>query len=367
MVKVEYPYVHLVQAKGRTYTYYRRDGARIKIDGDIGSAAWKRNYDTIDARFGRTVNVAAAPGSIADGLREYQRSDEFRALKPKTRKGYLRYINLLLKGETIQDGEKIVRRILPLGDVQVEGLTPRVIKKLRSEFAGDPDSDHYRPSAGNGLVTFCNLFVGWHKSGKIKRLKTGEGHRPGEESEVDQFRKKHPIGTLKRTAFELALNTGQRGQDVIAMSRSDIRDGEIRVVQEKTGERVWIPITMDLKAALDPWMKDRVGPILTTLSGGAMLETYFRHMMRDAYDEAGLPKDFTTHGLRYTAATRVYEVYKSLGYPDRIAWEAVADITGHSTMAMAKKYSSKRRRTRLTVAHLDSALGAGGVKPAPEV
>lgn len=43
------------------------------------------------------------------------------------------------------------------------------------------------------------------------------------------------------------------------------------------------------------------------------------------------------HGLRYTAATRVYEVYRSMGMPDRIAWEAVADITGHATMLMAKK------------------------------
>lgn len=212
-------------------------------------------------------------------------------------------------------------------------------------------------------MTFCNLFVNWYNSEKIKKLKTGEGHRPGEEAEVAQFRERHAPDTVKRVAFELALNTGQRGQDVVAMSRNDIRDNEIRVVQEKTGERVWIPMTADLKVVIIPWMKDRVGPLLTTPSGGAMKIDYFRHMMREAYDEAGLPADFTTHGLRYTAATRVYEVYKSLGYPDRMAWEAVADITGHATMQMAKKYSAKRRRARLTVAHLDAALGAS-VKPA---
>jgi integrase len=93
---------------------------------------------------------------------------------------------------------------------------------------------------------------------------------------------------------------------------------------------------------------------------------YFRKMMREAYDEAELPKDFTTHGPRYTAATRVYEVYKSMGNPDRIAWEAVADITGHATMQMAKKYSEKKRRAQITVGHLNTALGSS-VKPDQKV
>ena len=366
MVKVEYPYVQIFTAKGRTYSYYRRDGTRLKIDGEFGTAEWRQAYDAIHRRFeGAPATTEAAAGTIADGLKDYQLSDDFRGLKKKTRSGYERYITLLTKGEKIERDGELVSEIKPLGHLQVAALTPPVIKKLRSKFAGDPESDHYRPSAANGLVTFCNVFVSWFNSEKIKKLKTGDGHRPAEEDEIRLFRERHPADTLKRVAFELALNTGQRGQDVIAMGRPDMRDGEIRVVQEKTGERVWIPMTADLKAVLEPWMKDKVGPMLTTPTGRPMKEDYFRHMMREAYDEAGLPEDFTTHGLRYTAATRIFEVYKGLGHPDRMAWEAVGDILGHRTMEMAKKYSAKRRRARLTVARLDAALGAS-VKPAPE-
>lgn len=362
MVKVDYPYVQAVKSKGRLYCYYRRDGQSLKIEGEFASTEWKRNYDRIHASFdGEQPKGEPAPGSIADALREYKRSDDYLSLKPKTRKGYLRYISVLGEGEVIKEGDKIIRRVPSLGDLPMASLTPKVIKKLRSEFAGEPGTPHYRPSAANGLVTFCNLLVTWHNSDKIKKLKTGEGHRPAEEDEIVQFRKRHRIGDLKRTAFELALNTGQRGQDVFAMRRNDIRDNEIRIVQEKTGTRVWIPMPADLKVAIAHLM-DRVGPLLTTPSGGAMKEDYFRHMMREAYEEADLPKDFTTHGLRYTAATRVYEIYKSLNYPDRIAWEAVADITGHATMQMAKKYSDQRRRAQITVAHLDAALGTT-VKP----
>jgi integrase len=201
----------------------------------------------------------------------------------------------------------------------VAALTVNVIRKLRDDFVGERDTRHFRPSAGNGLVTFCNLFVKWFTAPKVRKLKSGGGHRPAEESEIARFRTRHPVGTLKRMAFELALNTGQRGQDVVTVKKDDMRDNEIRLVQEKTGARVWLPMSDDLKSVLAAWIKGRIGPVLTTPTGTPMKEDYFRKMMREAYDEAGLPKDFTTHGLRYTAATRIYEVYKSMGMPDRIA------------------------------------------------
>ena len=40
----------------------------------------------------------------------------------------------------------------------------------------------------------------------------------------------------------LALFTGQRQGDVLQMKWSDVRDGVVSVIQEKTGVRVWIPI-----------------------------------------------------------------------------------------------------------------------------
>jgi integrase len=64
-----------------------------------------------------------------------------------------------------------------------------------------------------------------------------------------------------------------------------------------------------------------------------------------------LPEDVTGHGLRYTAATRIHE----LG----LSWEDVASITGHKTMAMAKKYSQQKKRAGNVVAVLNKANTAG--------
>jgi len=52
--------------------------------------------------------------------------------------------------------------------------------------------------------------------------------------------------------------------------------------------------------------------------------------LREAFEEAKLPADFTIHGLQYAAATPIFEVVTGLGQPERIACEHVAAITGYS-------------------------------------
>jgi integrase len=73
----------------------------------------------------------------------------------------------------------------------------------------------------------------------------------------------------------------------------------------------------------------------------------FHHMMGDAIKTAGLPDDVITHGLRYTAAMILHEI--------GCEWETIASITGHETVSVVKKYTEKRRRSRLTISELDDA------------
>src|SRR6185437_7150018 len=87
--------------------------------------------------------------------------------------------------------------------------------------------------------------------------------------------------------------------------------------------------------------------LLADHRGKPFLVDNFRHFMREAYDAAGLPKDCTTHGLRYTTATVLHE----LGCDDA----TIADVTGHETLAMVKKYRGKRRRARLAIERINRA------------
>lgn len=50
--------------------------------------------------------------------------------------------------------------------------------------------------------------------------------------------------------MDLALLTGQRPADVLKLKRSDIRDGALWIVQNKTGARLGIEVTGELAAAI---------------------------------------------------------------------------------------------------------------------
>lgn len=52
-------------------------------------------------------------------------------------------------------------------------------------------------------------------------------------------------------AMDIALLTGQRPADVLKIKRSDIRDGALWIVQNKTGARLGIEVTGELAALIE--------------------------------------------------------------------------------------------------------------------
>lgn len=79
----------------------------------------------------------------------------------------------------------------------------------------------------------------------------------------------------------------------------------------------------------------------------------FRHRMAEAYKAAGL-EGVTTHGLRYTAATRLRELGQD--------WTEIEAITGHATVEMVKKYAGRRRKAALSIHRLNQATRHRSVK-----
>ena len=118
----------------------------------------------------------------------------------------------------------------------------------------------------------------------------------------------------------LALHTGQRQGDLLAMPWSSYDGHDIKLKQSKTGARIRLPATSTLKAALDA--APRVaGVILTTRDGQPYTADGFRSSWRKACIKAGI-KGVTFHDLRGTAVTRLFIAGCTDG--------EVATITGHS-------------------------------------
>lgn len=347
LTKVELPYLRAPKGRNKRYWFYRRAGQRIPITSpqgrrlEQGDPGFLEAYERIHEGFGLEPSSEPKTGTFAHLIDSYRNAPEFLTLAAKTRKDYARYLDMVKEKH---------------GHRSVAAMPREAVLKLRDEFQGTPRTANYIVSVLRLILTYAEerkrtfrLPPHWiNPARRPKKLKTGEGHRPWEEIEIDGYRKQWMIGTLERVLFEAFLNTGQRGGDVAPMIRQQYFRGEIAVAQEKTKERVWIPASSDLRAALDPWLEGHDHVVLfPTDTGRSLRADYMRHLMRDAMRAAGLPDDCTLHGLRYTFATRGLE----LG----LDWQTVESIVGHRTAEMGFKYTQKRRRARLTIATLDAA------------
>lgn len=340
----------------RVYYYHRATG--IRLPEDPASPEFAEALRDLAAAESAAGPI---PGSFAALIEAFLDSPEFRSKSGQTRRDYRRYLDIIRASW----GHHPVRRV-----------SREAVLELRDAFADRPRTANYAVAVLRLLLAYAvdrPSVYGLHHNpaARPRQLKTDGGHRPWEESEIAAFRRCWPLGSLERTAFELCLNTGQRGGDVAGMARSHIVGGRIQVAQEKTKTRVSIPVSADLAEALAAWdssqeeriagLESRGRPVpiaawhrvLTTPSGRAVSVDYFRHLMIDAMQAVpdlvhGLERGgVTTHGLRYTAATILREL--------DVDWETIADITGHRTREMVRHYTRQRRRTELAIARLDDA------------
>jgi integrase len=144
-------------------------------------------------------------------------------------------------------------------------------------------------------------------------------------------------------AMDLAYLTGQRPADVLKLSSADIQDGELTVVQNKTGRRLRIAIEGELAAVIDRIKARKVaGMTLITRQGKVMTKAALRGAFDRARDAAILanpdmePKirAFQFRDLRAKAGTDTEEIR---------GMAAAKDQLGHSSEVMTSHYVRHRR------------------------
>ena len=342
---MDLPYLFAPKGRSRRYWYYRRGGLRVAIaepggyrpDPDSERTRFLAAYNRIHESFERPAPKGTRSGTLGHVVEAYRASPEYAQLAPRTQRDYRRHLDWW-KAD--------------FGDLTVATMPREFVREIRDKYAATPRTANYKivvlaialSWAADRPSTFM-LPLGWRNpAARPKLLKTGDGHRPWEDVEIAAFRNTHRIGTRERTAFELLLNTGQRGQDVAAMTRQQYAKGWLKVAQQKGGEKVEIPASKALRTALDAYLKAHDHIALFHGRGGAMGVDRFRHLMREAYQAAGLT-GVTSHGLRTTAATVLLELGCDYGL--------IGAIVGHRTAQMIQHYTRQRRQARAAITRLD--------------
>lgn len=143
---------------------------------------------------------------------------------------------------------------------------------------------------------------------RVKRPKLGQ-HRPVTDEEFQAIVRGCTMPV--RVAAFLGRYTGQRRGDVLKMKWEDISLVHgvecIRVVQEKTGTELDIPLSETLKTAMHLFPRGDSGYIVEGEWGHRMDENQFSRRWRKECNKLGLKPDVTFHGLRKAAAIAVAE------------------------------------------------------------
>lgn len=305
------PYVYL--RKGNPY-FERRGWESARIYAEVGTPEFAIEYARILAG-----NRPQARSHTFNALvQSYMKSDRYTSKAPRTKADYTKVL------DWVRD---------KLGPHDVRSLRrPDVIR------ARDANKGRFGNYIVQVLRVMCEhaIDLGWiveNPCKGVEMLKSGAPKREAWPQDLIVAYRAQASGRAL-LIFELCLGTGQRIGDVLKMRWDAIEGTGIAVTQGKTGVKLWVPFTRQLRTALDATPK--VGLTIcaqpngrpTSYRGAAdMVMAVRREIGAQAYD---------LHGLRYAATAEL----AALGMDD----DHIMAITGHSTKAMIVKYAGPARQ-----------------------
>ena len=330
------PNVHHVRSGGKDYYYFqanrnelgakervRLPGAPMLRDG-TPNPEWWAEYRNL---MGEPAKVAKS-GTFARLIEEYQASPEWRVLSGASRRDYARYL------------DEIGRL---WGNLMVAGVEAKHILTLRDKKAATPAGANY-------MIRTLSAAISWgiprgfrsdNPCRHVRKLKIGKGYAPWTWEQIAHFRENVSRPELW-WACALALYSGQRQADNLAMMWSDCASEVISVVQEKTGKKLRIPMHRDLKGVLSEIPK-RSLTVLSNSAGKPWTSDGFRASWGKQLRRIEMQplKGLVYHGLRKSAVVFLLEA--------GCTGAEVAAITGQS-MQMVEHYGRMVSQERLAAA-----------------
>ncbi|CAO4192579.1 hypothetical protein LFADAHJC_LOCUS910 [Methylorubrum extorquens] len=317
-------------ADGSIRLYYYHRATMTPLRGEPGTAEFAASY----AEAGRAVAQKRSAGTVEWLIRQYQGSAAWTRLAASTRE----ITTLNLKAVEAKWGA------MPL---DVVNLIPRPglpsARTLMLEWHEELAATH--PRAADAKLAAINGVFAWGLDrGHIARNPIGTFTRAYRSNRCDLIWLPEHIAAFERVAspemalaLTLALHTGQRQGDLLALPWSAY-DGEAIILRQgKTKTQVYVPATVALREALAAAPR-RSPLVLTMASGRPWLKRYFHATWTETVKAAGITQDLHFHDLRGTAVTMLAEAGCTV--PE------IATITGHSQAHAQKILDRYLARTR---------------------
>jgi integrase len=235
----------------RIYYYAWKGGPPLR--GEPGSPEFVASYNAAVAQ-----KVAPPKGGLLALLFRFQESAEFQfGLSPRTRRDYIKQIKRIERD---------------FADFPIRGLDDPRARSIFLEWRDRLAQTSLR-QADYAYGTLARILSWAHDRGLIAKNPCAKGgklyhgtriHKVWDDEDVARFLRTAP--SYLRLAMLLAINTGQRQGDLLRLPWSAYDGKQIKLRQRKTGAYVPIPVTDELKAALDA--SPRQSPIMLINSEG---------------------------------------------------------------------------------------------------
>jgi integrase len=254
------------------------------------------------------VQTTPTPPTVADLLDRYQ-AQCLPLLAPRTARDYVRHLGHLKAR---------------FGDRIASELKPRDFGPFIQERAGRKGEVQRVRQLAVLSAAFTQAVSFWYLLDHnvlrdVKRPKRPPRDRLIEDWEFEAIRSGAPLRV--QLMMDLALRLGQRQGDLLDLKWADIKDGFVNLQQGKTGKRLAIEISPELKRIFGKcWMLPNRGEyVITRKCGGRYTSEGFRALWQrtmNAYVKRG-GKRATFHDIRALCATKCKtpeEAMKLLGH-----------------------------------------------------
>ena len=164
------------------------------------------------------------------------------------------------------------------------------------------------------------------------------GHHTWTVEEVEQYEKRHPVGSKARLALALLLYTGTRRSDAVLLGRQHTRSGWLKFTAQKNRRRnpvtIEVPILPALQSIIDASVTGDLTYMMTEY-GQPFTAAGFGGWFRERCDEAGL-RHCSAHGLRKAGA--------SIAAENGASPHQLMAIFGWLSLKEAERYTQAARR-----------------------
>jgi integrase len=317
---------------GRRRVRVRKGGALTYLSADLTpwSEAFMRAYAA--ALEGAMSSLGTSPSRIVPGSISELIENYYRLIFPTLAEATRTSRRGILENFRRQHGDKRVAHLQRehiIAIVNDKAKTPHAANNLRKMLR------HLLEHAVDLKMIAVNPALRIKKPFKI----ASDGFHTWTDLEIEQYRNHWPLGTQQRLAMELALELTTRRSDVVRVGPQHIRGDKITVHHTKNNSTVFIPLSDELRAAIEAMGPIRHLTFLATRAGAPRSAKALGGDFRSWCDAAGLPKHCSLHGLRKGGARRLADA--GAGAPE------IMSHTGHKTLSQVQRYIDDYDRVKL--------------------